>query len=449
MVTSRLITPPPQPLGTIAALRTLRRNPAEYWPSGLYHGETFASPLMGRTFFETARPDHAKTVLLDKRDHFERSSLVKLMLGDALGDGLIVADGASWKKQRAIAAPIFRQDHLDDFLPVIDRAAVACVGRLGNTSGPQPMLPAMLDTAMDIIVETMFGAARFDRRQTIADIDLLLKAMGAPAMPDLLNLPGWVPRLGLAKGKAAATRLRAVCQHVLDAKRADGDSDGGMTARLLEARDPETGEGLSDEAIVDNIMTFVGAGHETTSAGLCWALYLIAQQPDLQSELTAQARNALCDPVGPQTMAQLDLHWRVFQEAMRLYPPIAAVSRNVAGGIEIDGQDLKCGDHVTLVIMAMHRNPDLWPDPDTFDADRFLPEAVKQRDRYAYMPFGAGPTICIGWKLAMMEATLILARLLEAFEFTPAQSRTPYPVVRVTTRPDDGMILNVSRRTDI
>lgn len=448
MLTSRLIIPPAQPLGTLAALRTLRRNPAEYWPQSLYDGQVTDTRLLGARFVATARPEDAKAILLDKRTHFKRANLVKMMLGEAMGDGLIVADGASWKKQRAIAAPIFRQERLDAFLPAIDSAARICAERLAAQGNPQPMLPAMLDTAMEIIVKTMFGDADFDRPQVVDDITLLLETMGRPALADILGLPSWVPR-GKSKGRAAAARLRAVCQTVLDHKRASGDMTGGMTAQLLAARDPETGEGLSDEAIVDNIITFVGAGHETTSAGLCWALYLIAQQPDLQRQLAQQARDALSDPVGPSTMDRLDLHWRVFQESMRLYPPIMSVSRDVASPVEIAGKSLKPGDQVAIIAMAMHRNPGLWPNPDTFDADRFLPQAVKERDRYAYMPFGAGPTICIGWKLAMMEATLILARLLETLEFTTPKGRPPYPVVRVTTRPDDGMMLNVSRRTDI
>ncbi len=443
-----LFSPPPVPLGTVASIRALMRDPLTFWPQELYDGETaLHSRFAGNSYVDTSRPDDVTAVLLDRRDCFARSRFVKAMLAPAMGDGLIVADGESWRHQRSVAAPAFRQSALDALVPVFDRAALRAVGTMG-TGGDRPVMPVLMSATLDIIVESLFGDAEFDREGVTRDVGAFLDVMGSPHILDLLGLPAWLPRIGRGEGVAAARRMRAVSAQILESKRAAPGEDGSMTAHLLRATDPETGARLSDEAIIDNIITFVGAGHETTSVGLAWTLWLLAHRPEWQERLLAES-DGLDGPIGPDTLPNLALHTRVFQESMRLFPPVVAVGRQVIAPVHIGGVDLGPGDHVNLIAVAMHRNPAHWPDPDRFDPDRFLPEAVKARHRHAYLPFGGGATMCIGWKLALMEATVLLTRIVRAFAIAPvAGAPPPVPKVRVTMRPDDGMRLSLTPRLD-
>ncbi|MEM9169319.1 MAG: cytochrome P450 [Pseudomonadota bacterium] len=444
---SRLVTPPQKPLGALRRITTFVRNPAALWHEDMYVDGHMASRTFGKTYATVAWPDAIRTVLLDAVDCFERSYLMHRILSEAMGRGLLTSDGEAWRRQRAIAAPVFRQQVLDGFVPVVDDAARGCAARLRAGAGRErAVLPDMLTTAMDIIVETLFGEADFDRKQTVEDIGVYISTIGHADVFDLFNAPQAVPRPWKAAGRRAVARLRATALAVLAQKRADPGETRSLTARLLAARDPETGEGLSDTAIVDNVVTFIGAGHETTSVGLSWSLYLLAHAPDLQDAVAEEARAALADGASPDAIDKLELTARVFQEAMRLYPPVAGLARNVVKPVTVGPYDLAPGDHVTIAVLPLHRNRRLWPDADGFDPARFSPDAVKARDKYAYLPFGAGPRICIGWKFAMMEGALILARMVEACRFALGDAAPPRPVIRITMRPENGAPLVATPR---
>ena len=216
---------------------------------------------------------------------------------------------------------------------------------------------------------------------------------------------------------------------------------------MLEAAEPGAGIGLDDDAIVDNTLTFIGAGHETTAVALAWTLYLVAEQPALGEALAAESRAAFGGGrVERATLDGLDLHRRTIAESMRLYPAVAAIVRSVVRDVRVGELELAPGDHVTVATLPMHRNPEFWPDPDAFDAERFRAERGRQRERFAYLPFGDGPRACIGAAFALDEATLVLARLTESLAFEPSGAPPPEPVLRVTLRPHDGLPLRVRAR---
>jgi len=231
--------------------------------------------------------------------------------------------------------------------------------------------------------------------------------------------------------------------------RAGGVADAhSLAGRLLAATDPETGEGMNDEAIVDNVITFVGAGHETTAVALAWTLYALAHQQGLGDRLAEESERVLGDATATaDAVDSLELHRRTVQEAMRLYPPVAAIVRTVVRAVRVGPFELEPGDHVTVATMPMQRNPAFWPNPHAFDESRFVPEAIAARDRFSYLPFGDGPRVCIGAKFALTEAVLVLARLTPTLQFSPSEGKPPKPVLSVTLRPSDGMRLKVNRRT--
>ena len=446
MSDTKLFSPGTNTATGFAGLRAALRDPLSSWPASLFEGQVLDSKLGPMRSIATPRPEDVETVLLNKNDAFRRSPMVRLMLSRAMGDGLIIADGESWRLQRSIAAPVFRHSELEKLVPVFDKAAIRLAARFG-VGGVHTVLEPLTDATLDIILESLLGNVEMDRAAVSKDVALFLKVGGQPHLLDVFGFPAWVPRPGRFASNSAARRLRVVCAKILSEKRAQGGGGGSMTDRLLNARDPETGKTLNDNQLVDVIVTFVGAGHETTAVALSWVLWLLAHRPELQEQLVSEG-NKISGTVEAVDLPKLDLHTRVIQEAMRLFPPVVSVRRQVTQPVTVSGCDLRRGDFVNLITIAMHRNPEHWPDPDQFDPDRFLPEAVKARHRFAYLPFGGGATMCIGWKLALMEATVLLFRLLQAVRVETIENEPPpYPVVRVTIRPDNNMPLRMTPRS--
>jgi len=448
---TQLIVPPARPYSPLRGLAVMARNPARWWSADMYDTGVRRVPIFGRTFVHVARPDIARTVLLEQDDAFGRSFVTQRILEPAMGGGLLTSDGEHWRRQRRLLAPVFRATALERFVPTMDRHALACRDALLEHDGStEPVYPHTARAGLDIVVETLFGGVDIDRRSITTDIDDYLVRLGRPDPLALLGVPDAVPRPGRRRGLALVARLRARCHAALATLRASGDSleSLGLVGRLLAAIDPDTGDALDDEAIVDNVLTFIAAGHETTAAALAWTLYALAHQPELAERLAEESGRVLGDGLATaDAVSLLDLHRRTLQEAMRLYPPVAAIVRTVLRPVRVGPFDLAAGDHVTIATLPMHRNPAFWPNPHAFDVSRFTPDAVGARDRFAYLPFGDGPRVCIGAGYALTEAVLVLARLTPALRFAPADGKPPEPVLSVTLRPSDGMRLRVHRST--
>jgi cytochrome P450 len=214
--------------------------------------------------------------------------------------------------------------------------------------------------------------------------------------------------------------------------------------RLIEARDPESGQSMNDEQLIDNLLTFYLAGHETTAKALTWTLYLLARSPEWTARLEAEvARVAGSAALGAEHLERLAHTQQVVKEAMRLYPPVPMMSRQAVADTRLGGHDVRAGTSVVMSIYAIQRHARRWENPDAFQPERFAPEREAKMARYQYMPFGAGPRICIGMAFAMIEASAILATLLQRARFAPVEGHEPLPVARVTLVPRGGMPLRV------
>ena len=426
------------------------QNPARWWSAKMYDEGIHRVRLLGRNYVHVARPELARAVLLESASCFGRSFVAQQVLEPAMGAGLLTSDGEAWRAQRRLLAPVFRKNALERFIPAIDRHAMECRDQLLALDGEvAAVLPYTTHATLGIIVETLFGDADMDRGAITADIDTFLTRFGRPDMLALLGVPDAVPRPGRRQGLAVIQRLRARCQSAITLLRQEGQTNsGGLLGRLLlEATDPDTGDSMSDEAIIDNVVTFIGAGHETTAVALAWALYALAHQPNLTQKLAEESCSVLGErPATANTVDLLHLHRRTVQETMRLYPPAAAIVRSVIKKVKIGQFMLQPGDHVTIATMPMQRNPLWWPEPHVFDESRFETEAIAKRDRFAYLPFGDGPRICIGASLALNEAVLILARLTPALSFSSVEGPKPVPTLSVTLRPSDGARLRISSK---
>jgi cytochrome P450 len=216
-----------------------------------------------------------------------------------------------------------------------------------------------------------------------------------------------------------------------------------MLGAMLAAKDPQTGAQMTEAEVKDNVITFIFGGQETTSRALTWAIYLLSQSPEWRERLTEEAENA-ADGFGQD--AALVQTRAVVEEALRLYPPIIGITRTAMRRAELAGHKIERGTMVVISPYVLHRHRLLWRDPDLFDPSRFLPGAARAIERYAYLPFGVGPRVCIGAAFALQEATLVLATLMRNFTLDLAPGQSVWPVINFTLRPRDGLRVTVRRR---
>ena len=444
------VTTSRQRLG-LGLIRSVARNPLDALPP-----EVFDQPVvdgwgpLGRAL-HVADPDLIQEVLVRRSEVWGKTPLNRQVLGPTLGEGLLVAEGAHWRQQRRAAAPVFQPAKLGALLPSMLEAARNTRERWRAAPGDVVRLNhETMRTTFDIILTTMLsGPGAVDPAAFERDMSDTLGPISWQLAVALLGLPTWAPYPGRTRARRGGRRLREATRRLVEAhRRADLETPDLLT--LLEAAvDPQTGHRLSDEELVDNLLTFITAGHETTALGLAWTLHLLAAHPDIEAravlEIEAVTRGA---EVEPEHMERLNYLRQVFCEAMRLFPPAPIISRGALEATELAGVAVPAGQVVVIPVYAVHRHRSLWKEPDRFDPDRFAPEAARNRHRFAFMPFGGGPHVCIGSTFAMQEAVAILAVLLQRLRFTPIEGAPdPKALMRVTLRPFPEIKMKVHERT--
>jgi cytochrome P450 len=438
------------PLQTLGVLRTMVRNPMDAWPHAVYAERLVRSVFIGRTTWFVCDPALIQRVLVDDADRLEKAEPMRRALEPALGQGILTAEGTRWKLQRRTAAPVFRPNHVNSFLP----AMIAGARRMRDQwaalpdGAPVEVNRDMMHLTFEIIMATMLsGAGGADALAVERSMSDFLESTSWAVALSALRAPHWMPFPGKSRAERGQGYLRRFVATRVAERRANGERRDDLLSLLLDARDPETGAALSEPDIVDNILTFIGAGHETTALALTWTFFLLSRHPDIEAlvlaELAAVTGGGMLEA---GQVADLNYTRQVIQEAMRVYPPVAMVVREAVAPFLLGGEQVSTGDHVFVPIYAVHHHAALWEAPEVFDPDRFTPDAVRARHRYSYLPFGAGPRICIGMGFALLEAVAILGTLLPAVRLQAAADFRPTPKLRVTMRPAEGMPMTISRR---
>jgi cytochrome P450 len=394
-------------------------------------------------------PDLIRQVLVEQADAFVKAESLRRALQPLLGDAILTADGARWRWQRQAAAPIFRPDQIRSFVPAMiataERRRELWLSRVGEEVN---VAQEMMHTTFDIIAETMLsGQGRADvSRVEQAFTDYLNPTSWATALI-LLRAPRWMPYPGRRRAERARDYLRGEVARIVSERRHGDQAYPDLITRLLKATDPETGRAMSDRDVVDNVLTFITAGHETTALALAWTFYLLSLHPGIE-ERVVQEIGAVTQGAAlrEEHVEALSYTRQVVLEAMRLYPPAPVVVRTATRDVSLGAEMIRAGSPTYIPIYAIQRHRRLWDEPDTFDPDRFAPEAVKARHRYAYLPFGAGPRICIGMSFALSEAVVILATLLRSVRLSLRPSFVPELKQRVTLRPAAGMPMRIQSR---
>jgi cytochrome P450 len=444
------ITPPEKPLGPWRLFRTIVRNPLEAWPEAIYREPLYVSEFLGNTSLFVMAPNLIRQVMVDEADAFEKSEVLRRALSPALGDAILTADGARWRWQRRAAAPIFRAERIRSFVPAMIGAAERTRDALAADPGTEvDIAQTMMRTTFEIIVETMLsGSGAIDAARVERGITDYLESTSWVFGLTLLRAPAWMPYPGKSKAERAKMYLRdALLRLAAEGRRTGTEGRNDLMSLLLAARDPETGQAMDDRDVADNLLTFVTAGHETTALALTWAFYLLAHHPESEARVAAEVEAVTGGgPLAADHVDSLAYTRQVVLEAMRLYPPVPVVVRAALRDVDLGGTPVRAGTPITVPIYAVHRHADLWDEPERFDPGRFAPEAAKARDRYAYLPFAAGPRICIGMGFALSEAVAILAVLVRSLRFSLRPGYLPVLKQRITLRPADGMPMRVSLR---
>ena len=417
---ARLPLPPVPDIGMVGLMRGLRelttifeRIRDSVGPVGLVRlGPDRLTP----PFVIVTSPEGARQVLGGRDAPWDKVALPQDEARDGLGLSSFTMTNDAWASRRRTVQPVFTPQHVRAFGGHMADASETIAERWATSEGDLDLNEEMRRLTLRVIGRTMFGAPLDDDAEALApDVEQVLRYISRRTV-NPLRAPAWVPSLPRNRRDRAQGRLRGECRRALERHRRHATRGQASLVELLaDTCDLDTGAPLDDEAIVDELLTFLIAGHDTTATALTAAAWLLGRHPDIQDDVAEEAATCGDGPLGVDDFADLPLTRRVLKEAMRLYPSAAAVVRGAVTDTTIDGHRVPAGATALVGIWAIHRDPQLWPGPTRFDPDRFLPEREQARDRWAWLPFGGGPRSCIGERFAMLEATIGLATLIRRF----------------------------------
>lgn len=449
--------PPPLPghwlLGRIPEQR---RDPIAMLMRGLRERGDFVRYRFGPTpVVQLNHPRLYRQVLLHNADAYRKWRGFQ-RARPVLGKGLVLAEGEAWKRSRRLYQPAFRQPAMDATLP----AMVQCIEALLDHWAGRPagtvtdVLEDTMQAALSIVSRTMisrdlapFGAAGSEEDRALGrSFDHAIREAGVRTV-DLNPLAGLFPSRRQRELARVMAHIHRELSGLVAARRREDAPPKDLLGFLMGARDEETGEAMDDLQLVDELVNILVAGRGTTAIGLAWTWWLLHLHPEWAQAVRDEAL-AVLGPEGtpgPGDVKRLDVAGRVFQEALRLFPPIWTLPREVLRPDEIEGVPLRPGTIVLVSPYVVHHHPELWPDPERFDPDRFLPAATRERDRLTWMPFGAGPRSCVGGGFAMQEARLFLALTARRFRLVSPRTERPAFETLIGLKPQGGMPMAVQR----
>lgn len=433
-------------------------------------------PFPGVNAAVAVGPDIVQEMLVEKARSFHKSDMLRFSLWNLAGEGLFTSNGDLWKRQRRLLAPLFTPRALGAYAEDMVECAHRTVS--GWRDGEEVHLAhETTRLTMGIAGKTLFDADTFSEADEIGDAltvalgwtgwiigrpFAIFHVVGRRVMASLAaktnggtrqrleevagRFRGPVALFG-ARGRALAHAVRFLDEHVqkmIDDRRRQAAAHDDLLTRLLSAID-EDGSRMSDRQVRDEVLTLFVAGHETTATGLAWTIYYACKYPDVYAAMEREADD-VGDRPGVGDLERLGTCLRAFKEALRLAPPVYVFGRDSREEVSLGGFALPHPTNVLIAPWAIHHSAKWWPDPERFDPDRFTPENEAGRHRYSYLPFGAGPRVCLGNHFAYMEAQLALAVLLRQYRFTLLADDEPDP--GATLRPKHGVRVRVARRTE-
>lgn len=439
-------SPAPESTTTLQRIAMLRKSAIASWGPRAYQEDVLKGQFLGRNSFILNTPETIRHVLIENYENYTRTPVGIRVLRPILGeDGLLLAEGRAWKHQRRTLAPAFAPRAVAMLTPHMRSATEEMIAGLRQASNaPIDLREAMQNLALDIAGRTMFSFSTERHGATLRAFVLEYGSkLAQPHFLDLLLPLSWPSPQDFSR-MMFRRRWRRFMSGLIAERRQSAGTDHeprDLFDLMVRSQDPETGEGFSDEQLIDQVSTMILAGHETTATALFWSLYVLSLDPETQERVAAEALEAGDGP----TLDKLKFTRAVFDEVLRLYPPVFLIARAAAGPDRIAGHDVKPKDVILIAPWLLHRHAGLWDNPKEFRPERFLPGAPPP-DRFAYLPFGVGPRVCIGAQFAITEGTLALARMIASFRVELVDDRPVIPVGIVTTQPDHSPLFRIAPR---
>lgn len=379
-------------------------------------------------------PDDVKRVLVSNHRNYTKGiglDRVRILLGN----GIMTSEGEFWKRQRYMMQPMFHRRIITEFARVIDQANDRLIKRWEDQAARGELVNVtddMSELTLDIVLRSIFGR----------DLEWIEERHGANPFEVVSREP--------ARNLQFAYKFRSLTKLVgelIERRRQAREEHFDYVAMLMNARDKETGDGMSDKEMIDEIMTLVVAGHETTASGLNWTWYLLSQHPEAEARLHAEIDSTVEQAAPSLTqMEELSYTRQVINEALRLYPPGWLLSRRSIGPDRLCGYDIPPGTDVLLSPYLLHRHPQFWEDPEVFKPERFAPEKEAERSRFAYMPFAAGPRHCIGETFALYEMLMHLYKVARRYRLTYESAEPITLEAQINLRTAKPLYMRLERR---
>lgn len=442
--TSRRVPPGPKPRLLLGNALELRRDaPAFVLDLRRRYGDIARYQVLRSQMYMLSHPDYVKHVLQDNHRNYGKNSFAYRALRIVLGNGLLTSQGDFWLRQRRLAQPAFHRQRVAGFSETMIAATLDMLRDWESyaTHGQVfDVAEEMMRLTLRITGEALFSIDLADEAgevgQAVASgIEQLTGRFLRAVAPPL-----WVPTPENRRFNNVLQTLDRVVYEIISERRRGQEDRGDLLSISMMAQDEETGERMDDQQLRDEVMTMVLAGHETTANALAWTWYLLAQSPEVEAKLAAELAVVLDGRVPTLSdLPQLPYTLMVVQEGLRLYPPVYSYHRSAIAEDEIGGYPIAPGQALSISPFVVHRHPDFWPDAETFDPERFTPERMAGRHRFAYIPFAAGPRQCIGRDFALIEAQLIIATVAQRYRLRLVPGQTMTLQTAVTLRPRHGV----------
>jgi cytochrome P450 len=431
-------------------LQDIRRNPLDLYTAAwrACGGYARIRALPGVWFYLVTHPDGVEHVLAKNAKNYRKPDVLIKPVRLLMGNGLFSSEGDLWLRQRRLMQPAFHRQQLAHLSRQMVDAAGALVEEWERSAVGQviDVVPAMMRLTLRIAGLTLFSHDLSGEADTLGRAFRVVFAHVSRRMNSQLTLPLWVPTPSNRRVRHARDLLGRVVLEVIDGRRRHGPGAGDLLDLLLAARDEESGTGMTDQQLRDEVLTLLTAGHDTVGAALSWAWHLLGQHPNVQESVAAEARARLAGrPPAIDDLPNLPLTRAVFDEALRLYPPAPGVIREAIAKDEIAGRPIPARALVVPWAHVTHRDPAYWDEPERFKPERFLPGAA-DRPKFAYFPFGGGPRVCIGNTFALTEGPLILAALAQRFRLEAVPGADVVADTTFTLRPKNGVMMRLHRR---
>ena len=424
---------PPTPTGS---LRDLLRDPLSFY-LGLarQYGDIVCYRSAPDAAYLINHPDYIRHVLVDNNRNYSKATFSNQIFNRVIGEGLLTSEGEPWRKQRRMMQPAFHHSRLEQMDALIVKATLSLLERwqsLYEANQPVDIAREMAALTLTVTTRSLFGVDLGDEVREVGEIiNRAASFLEKPSHPRLIQ---------------SAQELGSIVDRIIQQRQQDFKDGGDLLSSLIQARDESSGAGMDAEQLRHQVMTLILAGYETTASALSWTWYLLSQHPPALERLRREVDAALAGrPPRYADLENLPYTRMIFNESLRLFPPAWTLGRRALGEDEIGGYYVAPNTTIAICTYTLHRHPAFWEQPDTFDPERFSPERSARRHKYAYIPFGAGPRLCIGKDFGVMEACLVIATIVQQFELRLVPGTEIQPQALFVLRPNRDLMMSLQR----